>query len=229
MKLFKLLLAMLALCTPTLAMAQNGASNSPRVQGAPDGFGDPVQVTIVGSDGTGAGVTGGATYAAQFSAYAAYATPTDLFCIHGSATKTVAVLNLYVAIQSTAAALQTVDIVKRSTATTGGTPTDRPFIAYDSAQTAATATATTYGAAPTTGSVVGIVKTSIATSSTLTTGPTPLGLNWTNYNVPSPINSTEIRRPVTLRGVAQALCINYRGAALTAGFAASGFAEVVEY
>lgn len=34
------------------ALAQNAASNSTRVQGVKDGFGDPVQVTIVGADGS---------------------------------------------------------------------------------------------------------------------------------------------------------------------------------
>lgn len=34
------------------AYAQNAASGSPRVQGTPDGYGDPVQVTVVNSAGT---------------------------------------------------------------------------------------------------------------------------------------------------------------------------------
>lgn len=50
------LLALGALLIAHPALAQNAASGSPRVQGAPDGFGDPVQVTIVGPNG--ADITG---------------------------------------------------------------------------------------------------------------------------------------------------------------------------
>jgi hypothetical protein len=41
----------LAFLIPTIALAQNAPSGSPRVQGTPDGFGAPVQVTLVGPDG----------------------------------------------------------------------------------------------------------------------------------------------------------------------------------
>lgn len=47
---FKHLLFLAALI-PSSAFAQNAASGSPRVQGTPDGYGDPVQVTIVGPNG----------------------------------------------------------------------------------------------------------------------------------------------------------------------------------
>ena len=56
-KLF--LLAALLFSVP--AMAQNAPSGSTRVQGVPDGYGDPVQVTIVGSDGSGTGQVQGTT------------------------------------------------------------------------------------------------------------------------------------------------------------------------
>lgn len=49
MKLRYLLLAVALI--PSLAFAQNAPSGSPRVQGVPDGYGDPVQVTIVGANG----------------------------------------------------------------------------------------------------------------------------------------------------------------------------------
>lgn len=39
------------------AIAQNAPSNSTRVQGVPDGYGDPVQVTLVGPDGSEAAGT----------------------------------------------------------------------------------------------------------------------------------------------------------------------------
>lgn len=48
----KKLLFPAALLVATPALAQNAASGSSRVQGVPDGYGDPVQVTIVASDGS---------------------------------------------------------------------------------------------------------------------------------------------------------------------------------
>ena len=46
-----LLFACSALLFAAPALAQNAVSGSPRVQGTPDGYGDPVQVTIVASNG----------------------------------------------------------------------------------------------------------------------------------------------------------------------------------
>lgn len=56
------LIPLLLLSASSVAFAApNGTSGSPRVQGVPDGYGDPVQVTIVaadGSDPSGSSVTG---------------------------------------------------------------------------------------------------------------------------------------------------------------------------
>lgn len=169
------------------------------------------------------------TYAAAFSEYAAYATPTDLFTIIGSATKTVAVLDFAIGIQSTASAIQKVDLLRRSTASTGGTPTVLTAVPHDSAQAAATAVAEIFTAAPTLGTSAGIIKSIYAASSTLAIGPTLLNLNFTNYNAPSPQFADDFRRPPILRGAGESLCFNYRGAALTAGFLACGFVVWTEY
>lgn len=50
----KKLIALGALALASPALAQNSPSGSQRVQGVPDGYGDPVQVTIVGADGSDA-------------------------------------------------------------------------------------------------------------------------------------------------------------------------------
>lgn len=47
-------LLLTAVALPSIALAQNAPSGSPRVQGVPDGYGDPVQVTIVGANGADA-------------------------------------------------------------------------------------------------------------------------------------------------------------------------------
>lgn len=53
----KKFLFLLAILFTTPALAQNAPSGSQRVQGVPDGYGDPVQVTIVGANGSGTGET----------------------------------------------------------------------------------------------------------------------------------------------------------------------------
>lgn len=48
----RILLTLAALLIALPAAAQNAPSGSPRVQGVPDGYGDPVQVTVVSSNGS---------------------------------------------------------------------------------------------------------------------------------------------------------------------------------
>lgn len=54
----KKLILLAALLSAPLA-AQNAGSGSPRVQGVPDGFGDPVQVTVTGPTGIDVSITNG--------------------------------------------------------------------------------------------------------------------------------------------------------------------------
>lgn len=173
--------------------------------------------------------TGAATYSAAFSAYAAYATPTDLVTLTGSDTKTVVVTSFVIGIQSTASALQTLDLLRRSTASTGGTATTLTAALYDSTQDAATAVAKIWTAAPTLGDSAGLLKTIVAASSTLSLGPTLLGINFTNNTLLTPQLANDFRRPIILRGAAESINLNYKGAALTAGFAACGFIEWTEF
>jgi hypothetical protein len=194
-------------------------------------------VTLVGTDGAYVALPprsmaipeNAQTYSAAFSSYAAYATPTDLMTLTGSATKTVAVTGFAIGIQSTASALQTLDLIRRSAASTGGTATTLTPVLYDSEQAAATAVAKIWTAAPSLGASAGTLKTIVAASSTLTIGPTMLGLNFTNNTLQSPQISGDFRRPVILRGAAESINLNYKGAALTAGFAACGFIEWIEF
>lgn len=173
---------------------------------------------------------GAPTYSAAFSSYAAYATPTDLMTLMGSGTKTVVVTGFAIGIQTTASALQTLDLIRRSAASTGGTATTLTAASHDSTQAAATAVAKIWTVAPAgLGASAGILKTSVAASSTLAIGPTLMNPNFTNYNAPSPLLADDFRRPIILRGAAESLNFNYRGAALTAGFAACGFIEWIEF
>lgn len=165
------------------------------------------------------------SYRAFGLAYAAYATPTDMFAIHGSASKTVVVSAMYMQIQTTAAALQTIDFVKRSTANSGGTPSALTAIPADSSDPAATALVQTYGAAPTTGSLVGNYLVTQVNSGTLTG---PGGVNSLGLNIAA-ASAITLPKPPVLRGITQCLAMNYRGAALTVGFAAICGIEWAEY
>jgi hypothetical protein len=171
-----------------------------------------------------AGVAAGnATYRASGVGYAGYVTPTDMIAITGSATKTVAIVNFGLQIQSTAAALQTLYFIKRSAANTGGTATNPTAFALDSTNAAATAVVNLYSAAPAgLGAAVGTVLPLQFSSSTLTTAGAQTSLG-------TATSLLDLRQPVILRGVAESLALNYNGAALTAGFAATWFVEWIEY
>jgi hypothetical protein len=171
---------------------------------------------------------GAPTYVYTVSGYTAYATPTDMVGISGSATKTIKIINFWIGMQSTAAALQTIHFVKRSTANTGGTDGAPTPITLDSSNGAATATLHSYTAAPTIGTSVGDVRLQLAASSVLTATPITASLLApiaVENSVPTP-NSLD--QYVTLRGTAEGLFINYAGAALTSGFVAVWGVQWVE-
>lgn len=170
--------------------------------------------------GTTPGVANRATYIAWSTAYAAYATPTDLFCIWGSSTKTVYISNMGMGINTTAAAVQNFTVIKRITANSGGTPTNLTATLNDSTSAAATAVATIYGAAPTTGNSGGTIRVQPVVSSAPTSAPAVVSLSQTVAP-----GSVALAQPITLRGTGEGVCWNYGGAALTAGFSAYVFAE----
>ena len=95
------------------------------------------------------------TYAAAATAYAGYVDPTDFFSITGSATKTVEIIHIQVTGSGTSTSQLDINLLKRSTANTGGTPTALTKVPFDSRRSAATATVVTYAAAPTRGTLVG--------------------------------------------------------------------------
>lgn len=85
-------LLLLTVLLSGMAFAQNAPSGSPRTQGVPAGYGDPVQVTIRNTDGSAPGAmgsvtvsssalpTGAATSAAQTTAATSNGAPGDAAC-----------------------------------------------------------------------------------------------------------------------------------------------------
>lgn len=167
-------------------------------------------------------------YAATLpNAYTAYATPTDLSCIYGSASKTTIIMRFGMSMHSTANAAQVIDFVKRSTVDTGGTPTSLTPTALDTYSPSPGASMTTYAAAPTTGTSIGIARTVEQASTTAGTTPGIASICGATY-LPCGVTTISFETPIILHSTTEGLCMNYRGAALTAGFTATIFAEWIE-
>lgn len=156
-------------------------------------------------------------YSAGIPAFSSPATPTDMFTITGSASKTVRVLSIEVGTTQTTAGINRIYLVKRSTANTSGTSSSITATPHDSNNNAASATVLSYTVNPSTGSLVGNLAVRNVNSPILATGiGTP----------DQPMQNTTaielLAQPVTLRGIAQVLAVNFNGAALPSGLSVVG-------
>lgn len=155
-----------------------------------------------------------ATYSASQLLFTPAATPTDVFTITGSATKTVRITRIEVTGLATTAGTVDVALVMRSTANTGGTSTGSPSaIPHDANSAAATATVLAYTANPTLGTAVGAATTGLIRSqraylNVAATGPSE-HINFDFGNRPS--------QDIVLRGATQVLAVNLNGDTLPAG------------
>jgi hypothetical protein len=148
------------------------------------------------------------TFSATVTANAAYATPTDLLVLPGSATagKVVKLVRFDIASVATAAGIYTVHLIKRTTGNTGGTSAAMTITKLDSNDTA-TAAPVTYSVVPTTlGTGTDITAVRLF-QNTLTLQPERLSFLFGN----GPMEA------LTLRGVAQAFAVNFNAVALPAG------------
>jgi hypothetical protein len=152
------------------------------------------------------------TYCATASAWAIPATPTDMFTITGSASKTIRVLSLWMSPTQTTAAIGVFQVVKRSTADTSGASVASTIVPLDSTFAAATAVSKHWTANPTLGTGVGnvvIIRAPIPAPATFATSPGwPLFIDFTQGG---------LLPGVVLRGAAQELSLNFNGVALPAG------------
>jgi hypothetical protein len=155
-------------------------------------------------------------YTAMTSGFAAYATPTDMTCLPGSATKTVYPVQLFAALHSTSASVFSFYFVKRSTADSGGTPTTPTVAQMDSANAAPTTAPVFYGSAPALGTSAGTTFYFEASGATLTAANTN---SISNFSGGSQISSQGLF--MALHGANEELCVNFNGAALPAGFTSS--------
>lgn len=156
--------------------------------------------------------TSKATYAATISALSVAASATDIFTLTGSATKTVRVTRLLVSASQTSAANVLLQLLKRSSANTGGTSTTPTAVPYDSADSAATATVRAYTANPSSlGTLVGVVaavKAFLSTGSGNNSNSTIL-----EYHFGAPNNAKEI----VLRGTSEVFSLNLNAFTVAGG------------
>lgn len=151
-----------------------------------------------------------ATYSASVNDIIPAATPTDVFCLVGSATKTILITK--VEVTPTASANGSLDfyVYKRTTANSNGTFTNASIALHDSNNPAPTAVAKLYSANPSalgTGVLVRAVRNTLASK-------TPSGIPVTSWIEEFGAYN---QQPVVLRGVNQSLCINMAGQTLPTG------------
>lgn len=152
-----------------------------------------------------------ATYTYAISATAPYATPTDWIVIRGSASKTIKIVKIEISGAATAATEVIFTIKKHTIANTSGTSTTPTPTQHDSNDAAASATVLLYSVAPTIDASATIwknVRMTLAVAPAATTVAPDRFL----YDY-----AAQIHEPMTLRGVAQELAINFAGAAVPSG------------
>lgn len=146
------------------------------------------------------------TYSSASFGVTLAATATDFWELIGSATKTVRVLRLTLTGISTSGASPDILLIVRSIADTGGTAIQPTIVPNDSNNAAATAVVNLYSANPTLGTLVGVIR---ARKLNLGAAGAAGTIVWTF--------SDNNDQAIVLRGVAQALCLNFNGAAVPAG------------
>lgn len=151
------------------------------------------------------------TYRSAKTSLAVGASATDIAILAGSATKTVKVHEVRVSAAATAAIVLNCQLLKRSTAFSGGTSTAPAIVPHDSGAAAATAVFTVFTAPPTTGTLTGAIATKKLNVGKL--DGTGLAADELIFDI-RPKNGEQ---PVTLRGVAEALCVNLNGESIGSG------------
>lgn len=148
--------------------------------------------------------------------YAAYATPTDMLTIQGSATKIIRINNALMRIGSTGGSLQKLHFIKRTAANTGGTFAAQTAKLLDSGSPAATAVVNLYSVIPAgLGAGVTLAVAPVVTT-VLTAAPAIFSMG-SHISAASAVTTTT---PVVLRGASEWLALNWAGVALPGGFLA---------
>lgn len=149
------------------------------------------------------------TYSASTDSVAIAAAATDVWCLRGSATKTVFVQGVRISGTASANTVLTALLVKRRTANTG-TSTAITAVPHDSNDPAATASAVSYTTNPTVGTPVGPIRSQ---ELVLSGGSSPnLVVQFVVYQF-----SVYIGKVPTLHGTNEQLCVNLNGQTVSGG------------
>lgn len=140
-----------------------------------------------------------ASYSAAKTGLASVATATDIFTITGSASKTIKITKIGISTTRTTSGNVDILLLKRSTANSGGTSAAVTAVPHDSTNAAATGTVLSYTANPTTGTLVGAIRSEKNFINTVGGGSTDK-IIWEF--------GQDISQPIVLRGTAEVLAIN---------------------
>jgi len=176
---------------------------------------------VVALDPTGAQMSNGewrkATYSAATVAYTPYATPQDIVGLIGSASKRVRVLRFAVSGRATQANQLDVQLVKRASADSGGSPAVITAVSHDSNDGAASAVCNSYAAAPSAGTLVGPIRAQQINLSAAGSGgaAVPVEFDFGTVN----------DKAIVLNSAAEGLYLNLNGATMPAGTVLNVFVE----
>jgi hypothetical protein len=159
------------------------------------------------------------SYMASISNLDTAATPTDIFTIQGSATKTIRITRLAISGDSSSNDRLNVDLLRRSSANTGGTSSVLTNVKNDSLNPSATAVVRAYTANPTLGTLVGLMDSQVLLFPS-TAGNVPTEYTWEF--------GTRAAQGIVLRGTSEQIAINLGGAAVGTTTAISICVEWVE-
>lgn len=134
------------------------ALNLSQVNGSPVSAANPVPITSAD--------TTAPTYSAANLWTLTSGTPTDAAQLAGSATKIIKIRRITINATSTTATNVNIDIVRRSSANSGGAPTTVLAARYDTTDPAPTAVLTTYTGSPSQGTTVATLKNMTFVAST---------------------------------------------------------------
>lgn len=153
------------------------------------------------------------TYSAAVISLSLAANATDFFTITGSASKTIRIQRISTDFTGGGSVVR-VQLVKRSTANSGGTSTTPTAVAHDSTNAAATSVVRAYTANPTLGTLVGAIRAE-ATNSPLLSGSND------NQVVHWDFGDNANEQQVILRGAGEVLALNFNSATLSGGVASA--------
>lgn len=137
------------------------------------------------------------------------ASATDIFVISGNATTTVLVTRLIISGTQTTGGTADIVILKRSTADTSGTSASVTAVPNDSSNSAASTAVLSYTANPTTGTLVGNLRTyKLALGTTTATTNNILDIRFADSGE---------GQPIVLRGTTQQLAVNLNGVTISGG------------